>query len=468
MMHETNTFTYLGTGLEMFTCAEGEAVFNIKKWHRSAVIGIADTLQANGAEVIPTFFARTLPSGMVERDAFIHIKSKIVSGVASAGQLDGICLALHGAMSAVSVDDPEGELLSELRRAVGWDIPIVCSLDMHATVTELMVSCSNGFAAYRTAPHTDEYQTGAKAAEMLLASIRTGVQLITRMKKLPILIAGEQTETDKSPTRELFGLLPAEDEKEGVLCSSYVLGFPWADSVHNGAAALVTGFACCADRLAEAAERLANAFYAARMDFTFTTEAHMLDEALTIAMTELTGPVIIADTGDNPTAGASQDTSIAVKALVERGIANALVAVIADKKSYDRCCSTGVGMQAGLALGRLDPYKPEPSPFHIIVRVANTGTIENTGYAVVEHNGIFIVISSARVEVCQPAIMEKLGLRLADFKIILVKSGYLSPEYRKIAARSMLALTPGDACELLDTLPYKVTKRPVFPLDRDA
>jgi microcystin degradation protein MlrC len=51
------------------------------------------------------------------------------------------------------------------------------------------------------------------------------------------------------------------------------------------------------------------------------------------------------------------------------------------------------------------------------------------------------------------------------YPIVVVKSGYLSPEYKRLAKRAILALTPGDTCELLEQLPYRRVPRPIFPLD---
>ena len=465
-MHETNTFTHLRTALKAFITAKGEEVYGVQQWQGTVIDGIIDTLKKNGVDLIPGFFARTLPSGIVERSVYDYIKTAILTGIKDAGSLDGICLALHGSMYVEGLDDPEGDLLFELRQLVGSDIPIVCSLDMHATVTKKMIASADGFSAYRTAPHIDEFQTGVRAAKMLLASVQNHRKLVTCMKKIPVLIAGEQTETDTNPTKELFDLLPLEDKKEGIMCTSYVLGFPWADSVHNGVAALATGFAEYSSQLDVSAKRLAYAFDSKKTQFHFSTEAHMPEEAIDIALKNPTRPVVISDSGDNPDAGASQDTAIMVRLLIEKKVSNALVAAISDSKSYEKCRSKGVDAQVELSLGRLDTGSRLPTPLKMSAKVRNIARAGYMEYAVVSHAGIDIVISEGRVEISNPDYMKALGLDLTQYKIIVVKSGYLSPGYKALANRCILALTPGDTCEILDTLPYRVTGRPIFPLDK--
>jgi microcystin degradation protein MlrC len=88
-----------------------------------------------------------------KKEAFEKIVSMIVGWIKAALPVDGVCPALHGSMAAEGYDGPEGTLLTEIRREIGWEIPVICSLDMHATMTETMALCANGYSAYRTASH---------------------------------------------------------------------------------------------------------------------------------------------------------------------------------------------------------------------------------------------------------------------------------------------------------------------------
>ena len=81
--------------------------------------------------------------------------------------LDGVYLDLHGAAVAENADDSEGELIARIRAVVGPKLPIVASLDLHANVTERMLQLSDGLVAYRTYPHIDMAETGARTAFLL-------------------------------------------------------------------------------------------------------------------------------------------------------------------------------------------------------------------------------------------------------------------------------------------------------------
>jgi microcystin degradation protein MlrC len=467
MMQETNTFSHLRTEYEDFLTAKGEEVYGADRWKRHSVMGIIETLKAGGIQVVPTFIAIALPGGLIKKEAFEKIVSGIVGGIKAAKPVDGVCLALHGSMAAEGYDDPEGALLTQIRREIGWEIPVTCSLDMHTTMTETMVLCANGYSAYRTAPHMDQYETGARAAKILLAAMESGKKVLTKMVKLPVLIAGEQTESDVPPMKTLIDSLQDYMRLPFVLDASYVLGYPWADSPHAGVAALVAGFEEESQKLAQCVQSLTDAFEKAQNAFTFTTEAHPLDKAVEIALSSAIHPVVISDSGDNPTAGAAQDLAIAAKELIDRKADNAIVIAIADRASWEACKNAGAGSKVKLHIGRLNPYiVTPPSPLDIEVEILLVKHAGSCDYAVVKHEGVTIVLSRSRVSVAEPHDMRELEIKLEEYNIICVKCGYLDPTYKAFAAKSILALTPGYTCELLDTLPYKLVPRPIFPLDR--
>ena len=56
-----------------------------------------------------------------------------------------------------------------------------------------------------------------------------------------------------------------------------------------------------------------------------------------------------------------------------------------------------------------------------------------------------------------------LGIDLSDFTLLVVKSGYLSPELQSLSAPSYLVLTDGAVCQHFDRLENKFRKRPLFP-----
>ncbi|HHT90625.1 MAG: M81 family metallopeptidase [Bacillota bacterium] len=474
LIHEGNSFSVERITLEDFGPVYGDDVFAPDSRVRGgSAEGIINTLREAGVELVPAFFGNASADAALIYSDYEKIRAAFVQALQDAGEVDGICLALHGSMYVDGEDDPEGDLLTVLRKLVGPDIPIIASLDMHATVTQRMLSVVDALVGYHTAPHVDRYETGSKAARLILRILQDGINVKMECIQIPMLLAGEQSETNESPMKELQQAIVAAEEREGIFHGSYFLGFPWADSPHNAVSIVVVGDAKQGEMVVETAKELAKGFWDRRREFRFTTEAYPLDEALRIALSCTEKPVVIADSGDNPTAGATQDLTIALRGMMENNVKNAVFVFVVDAVSQQRCAQAGIGAKLELALGRLEPV-PGGSPLTVQATVQYLGTAQGIECAVVDIEGITVIIgdkrrdsSDIRTAVYDPEFLTELGLNPFDFEIIVVKSGYLSPEYQAIAARKMLALTPGDTNEILKDIPYQKVPRPIFPLDED-
>ncbi|MFB9277491.1 M81 family metallopeptidase [Cohnella cellulosilytica] len=476
LMHETNTFNERPTTLEDFHPLIGQELFEHAFWRGNAEStgGIVETLQVEGAEVIPSVHAVAMVSGTVVDEAYEEIKRGVLAAVRAAGPLDGICFCLHGSMCAKSVLDPEGDLMSAIREEVGPRLPIVCTLDMHAKATDLLLASVNAFTVFRTAPHTDRYDCGERAAELLLRIIRRKLEVVTVAARLPLLLCGENSMTTVQPMRDLIAEVYETGREKHVLNAEYALGFPWADTPHHSVSALVCGEAAELEALTDTALRMAGRLWEKREQFRFSEETYSLDEAIDVALREAEGPVVVSDTGDNPTAGASSDLTGMLERLLQRGVDRALVAVIADPASFAACREAGSGATLELALGRRRPDSVEPFAARVEVRSVHSGldasghSKERCDAAVVRIGGVDVIVAERRIAVYDPAYLAQLGLRPGDYRLIAVKSGYLSPGYRAMGTRSLFALTPGQTAIELDKLRYERLTSPIYPQQLDT
>lgn len=476
MMAETNTFTPNRSTLEAFRPLYGKDLFEQTYWHNSSTEGVVRTLQAEGVDIIPTFYGFASAGGTIEFAAYQEMKWAILEGVRKAGQLDGICMILHGSMFVDGEDDPEGDLMTAIREIVGPELPIVCPLDMHATLTDRVIASVNAFTVYRTAPHVDEFETGVRAVKLLLKIVREKLTVMTVSVKIPVIISGEHSQTATHPMKEIIDLVRKTDHSPAIMNADVVLGFPWADTPHHCVRSLACGDASNREVLKQTALRLAQAFWDRRHKFTYSTEAYPLERALDVALAEPKGPVIISDTGDNPTAGASADNALVLKRLLERKVNHALVAAFLDPSAYEICRIAGPGAVVELPLGRVEPTPGAP-PFRIraeVLRVKTAADIEkkfshSIGAAVLQVDGVTIIVAELPFRsflVYTPAFLEEMELKPSDYKIIVLKVGYQSPLYQAIAHRSLFALTPGETNIDLLTIPYCKAPRPIYPLDK--
>ena len=175
-LHETNTFAPTKATYDDFVhgggwpaMAQGPDVLKVMRDINVGLAGFVEAAEAQGWETVPTISCGASPCAHVSRDAYERIVRVMVEGIAAAGRLDAVYVDLHGAMVTEHLDDGEGELLARVRKAIGKDLPLVASLDLHANVTPQMVEHADALIAYRTYPHVDMADTGRAAAFSPLA-----------------------------------------------------------------------------------------------------------------------------------------------------------------------------------------------------------------------------------------------------------------------------------------------------------
>ena len=128
------------------------------------------------AEVATLLHARAVPGGPVSRATYDAFKSEFLALLRAALPLDGVYLAMHGAIKVEGLFDAEGDWIAAVREVVGPDMLIATSYDLHGNVSQKIVDQIDIFAAYRTAPHIDTLQTMRAAYEMLLHALETGTR----------------------------------------------------------------------------------------------------------------------------------------------------------------------------------------------------------------------------------------------------------------------------------------------------
>src|SRR5207302_8157781 len=75
------------------------------------------------------------PAGTLTADTFAWLRDELVGALRRALPVDGVLLALHGALVADGAPDVEGVVLQALREVAGPAVPVVATLDLHAHVT---------------------------------------------------------------------------------------------------------------------------------------------------------------------------------------------------------------------------------------------------------------------------------------------------------------------------------------------
>ena len=474
MHHESDTFNPITTGENDIWVIRGKELIESKG--QSSVCGAIATLKEAGYEVLPALIARAVPNGEWDKNYYLKLKGEFLQAIKDALPLDALCLSLHGSMRVRKIGEAEGDLLEDIRK-ICPDIPILSSLDMHATVSDRMLRYVNGYVGYKCAPHTDTYETGVHAARMTINTLEKGARPVLEAVKIPFLIAGEQSETSVEPMKKLIAVLREVEKEKGIMAASYLLGFPWADTADNGVTAMVVADG---DRelARKKARELAQLFWDTRSEFGFYNETRETADALKhtkLSIEEGVYPVVLSDSGDNPTAGSSQDVTNFLKEIMADSYLSSLNPPLCYQAFYDpalvaACFKAGEGNIVEGTLGAaFDKIKSSPIAVKARVKKLCKAWLhaQNSDMVLLDVQGIDVVVTSKHVGCYDPEMMRALGVEPENCKAIVVKLGYLEPDIRAIAKRSMLVLTDGSTNEVFSRLAYKELPRPMYPFDKD-
>ncbi|MBM7047012.1 M81 family metallopeptidase [Rhizobium lusitanum] len=423
-------------------------------------------LKEYDGEFLPTIHARAIAGGPVARHTYEAFKAEFLERLKPLLPLDGLYLAMHGAMYVEGMEDAEGDWISAARSVVGENCMVSASYDLHGNVTQRIIDALDMYSTYRTAPHIDVEETMRRAVKMLTESLKTGVKPILLWAPIPVVLPGERTSTVDEPAKSLYDLLPEIDAIDGVWDASLMVGYVWADEPRATAAAIMTG----TDRqvLEREAKRLAQAYWDVRKDFVFGCETGSIEECVVRAIASETAPVVLAESGDNPTGGGVGDRADVLAELIAKGADGVIFAGITDKAATEACYAAGVGATLDLSVGAsLDTKGSKPVKANFTVKFLLDVIDASDAQAVVSIGGIDLVLSAKRRPYHNIADFTRLGLDPHKARIIVVKSGYLSPELAPIANPNLMALSPGVVDQFVERLPRLRKQKPIYPFDKD-
>ncbi len=465
---ESSTFSPALTHEEAFHAKIGDDVFEFYPFLSP------DSIDRKRANWIPTLRAHALPGGTVTREAYESLVGKTLKMLKENGPYDGLFFDIHGAMSVVGLDDPEGDFILRIREVIGMKTLLSTSMDLHGNVSERLAHHTDLITCYRMAPHEDAIQSKKRAVGNLLSRLESGKGK-PRYKAyipLPILLPGEKTSTRIEPGKSLYALVAPITKKEGVIDAAIWVGYAWADEPRNHAVVMVTGD----DKVnvIHAAETLANSFWDARNHFEFVAPTATLAESLDLAVNSDQYPYMISDMGDNPTAGGAGDVTWTLREILARpefksdSGPSLIYASIPGPELVKHALNVGIGGQVSAHVGaQIDARFSPPILLSGTVEAIKEGDTHAEVEVVVKVGSVHVIVTRKRKPYHKASDFTELGLQPRSTNIVVVKIGYLVPELYEMRADWIMALTPGGVDQDLERLGYKRIKRPMFPLDKN-
>ena len=463
---ESSTFSPAFTNEQDFKSRVGEDVFSYYPFLQK------DSINRSRANWIPTLRGHALPGGIVTKEAYETLVQKTLKMLEENLPYDGLFFDIHGAMSVVGLDDPEGDFIKRIRGVVGYNTLISTSMDLHGNVSYDLTKETDLITCYRMAPHEDALESKKRAVENLLERLENGKgkPLYKARIEIPILLPGEKTSTRIEPGKSLYAKVEPTSKNNGVIDAAIWIGYAWADEPRNHGVVIVTGDD--KESVNKSAEYLAKSFWEVRNQFEFVAPVGSLNESLDLAINSNSKPFIISDMGDNPTAGGAGDVTWTLKELLKREEfknpdgPSLIYASIPGPKLIKKAAGLKVGSYIEAYVGaEVDNRYADPINLKGIIQSIKQGDKYAETEIVVKTGSISVIVTKKR----KPYHYEKdftdldLNPRLSD--ILIVKIGYLVPELYNINKGWIMALTPGGVDQDLGRLGYKRIKRPMFPLD---
>ena len=433
-----------------------------------------DSPMRSRAVWIPALVGKSLPGGAVTRAAYESLVTQTLDSLAKNGPYDGLYFDIHGAMSVVGLDDPEGDFIERIRKVVGKTTIISTSMDLHGNVSWRLAENTDLITCFRMAPHEDAMDTKQRAVENLIDRIvgGKGKPAYKAWISIPVLLPGEKTSTRIEPAHTIYQAVAPAAAQPGIIDAGIWIGYAWADEPRNHAVVMVTGDD--QEKVSRTAEQLARSFWAARAGFQFVAPTATLEESLHKALASDKHPFFISDMGDNPTAGGAGDVTWTLNSLLGRVEFKSnkgpllIYASIPGPELVEKAIAVGVGGKIDAYAGATVDHRFSP-PAHLvgIVESIVSGDKDAEVEVVVRVGSIYVIVTKKRKPYHKEIDFTRLGLKPREAAIVVVKIGYLEPELYAMRADWIMALTPGGVDQDIERLPYHRIQRPMFPLDKN-
>ena len=433
---------------------------------------------------VPLIVIGAPPGGPASREVWDEFMAKARAGLEAAMPVDAIYVVNHGASAVVGEDDSEAVMMETLREIVGPGVPIVVTHDLHCNVSERTVRAIDALISYQTNPHMDQAARAQDAAR-LIREMLGGMTPQTAYIRLPLTPPSVTMLTAQGPYADLVrkGVAMIQRPHEGPIAAvSVAAGFVFADLPKCGVTITVT-----ARNDLKAAQRcaleLARAGWADRG--RYIADLVEVDEAVHLAR-QASAPMLFADVADNPGGGGRGNTAWLLKAFHASGLPGVVLGVFVDPALAAQAHRLGDGAEFDAVFN-----STETSPFsqkyagRVIVRalhdgqlVGRRGILKGREFSIGRaallefvDTGMRVAVGSLRRQLCDPVMLEALGVDIAAARVVIVKSrGHYRAGFDEFFPNDHIVDvdSPGLTTPNLAKVPFKRLPRPVWPLDRDA
>lgn len=266
------------------------------------------------------------------KESFDHFMNIIIEDLKSKMPVQGVYLALHGALAVRDVQRPEAEIAKRIREVVGDKVPIAGSFDLHGNEDKEFLKWANAAFVTKRYPHYDAFIQGGRSANFLYRSIKGDYISTTATRKPPVVTGTVLQWTGQSPSMNIMERARRWEAREKDTYVSVFYGFPWSDVPDIGATVHV--ITNNNQKLADSiADDMAAYIWRVRKEFaggTFPMPKEAVKNTQTAINNKQT-PVVLADYSDRP-----GDATWILKELIDAKVEGVLYATLRDERVLEK------------------------------------------------------------------------------------------------------------------------------------
>lgn len=482
LIQESNSFVPARCALDMFQAGYllyGDELIRTLKGTRTGIAGILAACEEFGVTPVPLVAGHSCSAyGPVTDECYSHLKTEMLTRLQAALPVDGIVVAMHGAMLAESEDDPEGDLIAAMRRIAGG-VPIGVTLDLHAHVTPRMVEEATVLVGYSTYPHDDAFETGQHACRLIADTVRGKIAPAMVMAKAPMIVPANNGGTNgDGPVARIMREAKTLEAAGQALSASCFPVQPWLDVPGLGFTGLVI-----TDGDPEAARRHARALARRGWELRHDFQPQLVSpaEAIRQGLAVTGGPVLLNDTADCQGGGATGDSVATLAALLAARVGERSFAMVRDPGAVQAAQRAGIGNEVQTTLGnKFDRSRGDPLPVTARVRVLSDGRFPYSGgsrgdvwatmgpAAVLAVGAIEVLVHSNPTYEYADEQYRSVGLDVRTAKFVTIKNPMnYQLTYRGLMKAAYILDTRGPTTPDLKSLTFTRLRRPYFPMDDD-
>jgi microcystin degradation protein MlrC len=477
--HESNTFSSMPTNVSDFRIRRSQELIDHYTGTFHEIAGFIAGAQKEDFALHPILAAGATPAGPLTPEAYETFCDQILQGLAAAPPLDGILLALHGAMVTANFPQADAETVRRVRQQVGPDCPIVVTHDYHGNVPAALVEAADALIIYKTNPHIDQLERGLQAASIIARTARGEIKPTSALVKPEVLFNIYFHNTSIAPMQPLMQAAIELEQSPGVLACSIAAGYQYADVEAMGPSIVVITDNQAAQAQTQA-QRLGQLMWAVRQDL----QAAALKPAAAVTQARQSNafPVTLLDFGDNIGGGSSGDSTFILEELLKQQ-ADGWVMTIWDPAAAQACFNAGIGHQIKLQVGGKTDTQHGPTlevdgrvrtlhngAYQETERRHGGGTHFNQGKtAVLEVNrstpakGGLLILNSHRVSPNSIHQITSVGIQPHQQKILVAK-GAVAPRaaYEPVSAHLIEVDSPGATSISRSQEEYKRARKTLY------